>query len=65
MGYTLHTFDMFDLFFERNETTDLPELLFSTILWTTNYFAPVKYLTLQRLSQAHSLNMNNSAPFTI
>lgn len=31
MEYTLRTFDMFDLFFERNETTDLPgELLFST-----------------------------------
>ena len=27
MGYTLGTFDTFDLFFERNETTDLPEAL--------------------------------------
>lgn len=27
MGYTPGTFDMFDLFFERNETTDLPEAL--------------------------------------
>lgn len=31
MGYTLSTFYMFDLLFERNETTDLLEaLLFAT-----------------------------------
>lgn len=27
MGYTPGTFNMFDLFSERNETTDLPEAL--------------------------------------
>lgn len=44
MGYLLSVFDVFDLFFERNEIIDLLGEILFVIFLLISYFVLIKYL---------------------